>query len=69
MQYLAALFAHDANADISSLDHGHIIGPITNAQHLARQAAVLPVQPLLNALGTPLSPHHLHSTAVLAASF
>ncbi len=32
---LATLLAHDANAHVCCLDHGHIIGSITNRQHLA----------------------------------
>lgn len=57
---LAALLAHDANAHISGLDHGHVVGPIPNAQHLAAQAALLALQPPLNAGGPTFSLLHLH---------
>ena len=59
---LSAFFAHDTNANICSLDHGHIISTISNSQHLARKAPMLPVQPLLQSLRTSLSLCHLHNT-------
>ncbi len=59
---LAALLAHDANADIRSLDHGHIVGTVPNAQHLAAQAPLLALQPPLDALGPTLGLLHLHHT-------
>ena len=59
---LAALLAHDANAHISSLDHGHVIGPISNAQHLAAQATLLALQPPLDAGGPTFSLLHLHQS-------
>lgn len=30
---LATLFAHDAHANVSRLDHGHVIGAVSNPQH------------------------------------
>lgn len=59
---LAALLAHDANAHIGSLDHGHVIGPIPDAQHLATQAALLALQPPLHPGGPTFSLLHLHHT-------
>ena len=50
VQYLAAFFAHDTNAHISRLDHGHIISPITNAKHLATQPPLLPLHVTLKPL-------------------
>jgi len=59
---LAALLAHDANANVCGLDHGHVIGTVPNAQHLAAQAPLLALQPPLDALGPTLSLLHLHHT-------
>ena len=42
MWYLAAFLAHNTYAHISCLDHGHIIGTIPNAKHLAAQPSLLP---------------------------
>lgn len=40
--YLTAFLPHDTNADIGRLDHGYIVGTISNAKHLAAQPALLP---------------------------
>ncbi len=32
---LPSLLAHDAHADVCSLDHGHIVGTVADGQHLA----------------------------------
>ncbi len=43
---LPSLLAHDADADVCRLDHGHVIGSCTHAQRRVNSSR--PVQPALN---------------------